>query len=235
MCAASWRRRMSSSKKVSANGIFWRAYRQTYRGEPFVRIVKEKTGIYRYPEPKILSGTNYADVGFRVGRTHGAGGYPVRNRQSGQGRGRQCFAEPESDVRLGRDDRLGLCRACIRFERCRKSSLRDGSIRYFQIWNIRAIIEYLCCAESSAIPLNRSCDAPTESRSSPKAGEKMASSGLEQHGKAALNVNSMKERFSLAFIEAIASHTGYHIVGAKIGSRQRGRNLDGGLRKPPTD
>jgi N-acetyl-gamma-glutamyl-phosphate/LysW-gamma-L-alpha-aminoadipyl-6-phosphate reductase len=42
----------------------WRAYRQVYRDEPFVRIVKEKTGIYRYPEPKILAGSNYADVGF---------------------------------------------------------------------------------------------------------------------------------------------------------------------------
>lgn len=42
----------------------WRAYRRTYRDEPFVRIVKEKTGIYRYPEPKILAGSNYADVGF---------------------------------------------------------------------------------------------------------------------------------------------------------------------------
>ncbi len=29
-----------------------------------MRIVKEKTGVYRYPEPKILSGSNYADVGF---------------------------------------------------------------------------------------------------------------------------------------------------------------------------
>ena len=44
----------------------WRAYRQTYRSEPFVRIVKERTGIYRYPEPKILSGSNYADVGFEL-------------------------------------------------------------------------------------------------------------------------------------------------------------------------
>ncbi len=44
----------------------WRAYRQTYRDEPFVRIVKEKTGVYRYPEPKILSGSNYADVGFEL-------------------------------------------------------------------------------------------------------------------------------------------------------------------------
>jgi LysW-gamma-L-alpha-aminoadipyl-6-phosphate/LysW-L-glutamyl-5-phosphate reductase len=42
----------------------WRAYRQTYRNEPFVRIVKESAGIYRYPEPKILAGSNYADVGF---------------------------------------------------------------------------------------------------------------------------------------------------------------------------
>ena len=42
----------------------FKAYRQVYRGEPFVRIVKERTGIYRYPEPKILAGSNYADVGF---------------------------------------------------------------------------------------------------------------------------------------------------------------------------
>ena len=34
--------------------------------EPFVRIVKEKTGIYRYPEPKILVGSNYCDVGFEL-------------------------------------------------------------------------------------------------------------------------------------------------------------------------
>jgi len=47
----------------------WRAYRQTYRNEPFVRIVKESTGIYRYPEPKILAGSNYADVGFEFDPT----------------------------------------------------------------------------------------------------------------------------------------------------------------------
>ena len=44
----------------------WKAYRQAYRDEPFVRLVKERTGIYRYPEPKILSGSNYADVGFEL-------------------------------------------------------------------------------------------------------------------------------------------------------------------------
>jgi len=47
----------------------WRAYRGAYKEEPFVRIVKDKTGIYRYPEPKILSGSNYADVGFEYDET----------------------------------------------------------------------------------------------------------------------------------------------------------------------
>ena len=42
----------------------WRLYRQAYADEPFIRIVKERTGIHRYPEPKLLSGTNYCDIGF---------------------------------------------------------------------------------------------------------------------------------------------------------------------------
>ncbi len=49
----------------------WRAYRQTYRDEPFVRIVKEKRGVYRYPEPKILAGSNYCDVGFELDEESG--------------------------------------------------------------------------------------------------------------------------------------------------------------------
>lgn len=49
----------------------WRAYRQVYRDEPFVRLVKEKTGIYRYPEPKILAGSNYVDVGFEFDEPSG--------------------------------------------------------------------------------------------------------------------------------------------------------------------
>src|SRR5437667_183495 len=34
--------------------------------DPFVRIVKERSGIFRYPEPKLLAGSNFADVGFAV-------------------------------------------------------------------------------------------------------------------------------------------------------------------------
>jgi N-acetyl-gamma-glutamyl-phosphate/LysW-gamma-L-alpha-aminoadipyl-6-phosphate reductase len=44
----------------------WKIYRQQYASEPFVRIVKERSGIFRYPEPKLLAGTNFADVGFAL-------------------------------------------------------------------------------------------------------------------------------------------------------------------------
>ena len=49
----------------------WKAYRAAYRDEPFVRIVKDKQGVYRYPEPKLLAGSNYADVGFELDPENG--------------------------------------------------------------------------------------------------------------------------------------------------------------------
>lgn len=44
----------------------WKAYREDYGDEPFIRIVKERAGIYRFPEPKLLAGTNYCDIGFEA-------------------------------------------------------------------------------------------------------------------------------------------------------------------------
>ena len=44
----------------------WALFREAYAQEPFVRIVRAKRGVYRYPEPKILSGSNFCDVGFAV-------------------------------------------------------------------------------------------------------------------------------------------------------------------------
>ncbi|HEV2107892.1 MAG TPA: N-acetyl-gamma-glutamyl-phosphate reductase [Thermomicrobiales bacterium] len=42
----------------------WSIYRAAYKDEPFMRIVKESSGVHRYPEPKLLSGSNWCDVGF---------------------------------------------------------------------------------------------------------------------------------------------------------------------------
>src|SRR5574339_427314 len=49
----------------------WNAYRAVVNENPFLRIVKEQRGIYRVPEPKILAGTNYADVGFELDESTG--------------------------------------------------------------------------------------------------------------------------------------------------------------------
>jgi LysW-gamma-L-alpha-aminoadipyl-6-phosphate/LysW-L-glutamyl-5-phosphate reductase len=42
----------------------WRIYRTAYGSEPFLRLVHEREGAYREPEPRLLTGTNYCDVGF---------------------------------------------------------------------------------------------------------------------------------------------------------------------------
>ncbi len=49
----------------------WRAYRSAYNSEPFVRIVRERQGNYRLPEPKILAGSNFAEVGFALDEASG--------------------------------------------------------------------------------------------------------------------------------------------------------------------
>lgn len=47
-----------------ADKDLWSAYRAAWSNEPFIRIVHDKTGIHRHPEPRLLAGTNYADVGW---------------------------------------------------------------------------------------------------------------------------------------------------------------------------
>lgn len=49
----------------------WRAYRAVVADNPVLRIAKEGRGIYRAPEPKILAGSNYADLGFELDEATG--------------------------------------------------------------------------------------------------------------------------------------------------------------------
>jgi LysW-gamma-L-alpha-aminoadipyl-6-phosphate/LysW-L-glutamyl-5-phosphate reductase len=51
-------------KELLDERALWRIYREAYGREPFIRLVKERSGVYRYPEPKILAGSNYCDIGF---------------------------------------------------------------------------------------------------------------------------------------------------------------------------
>lgn len=83
-----------------------RAYREAYADEPFVRVVAQRRGLYRLPEPKILSGSNYCDVGFDIdeeSRTALVVGALDNLVKGGSGNAVQCL-----NVRHGWPERLGL-------------------------------------------------------------------------------------------------------------------------------
>ena len=46
--------------------IIFKTYREAFKDEPFLRLVNQKTGNFKLPDPKIIVGTNYCDVGFQL-------------------------------------------------------------------------------------------------------------------------------------------------------------------------
>ena len=49
----------------------WQHYLKAYKHEPFIRMVREKSGGYRFPEPKVVMGTNLCEIGFEKDLTTG--------------------------------------------------------------------------------------------------------------------------------------------------------------------
>ena len=44
----------------------WKIFRSYYQREPFIRLVRYQRGLYRLPNPKVVVGTNFCDVGFEL-------------------------------------------------------------------------------------------------------------------------------------------------------------------------
>ena len=84
----------------------WKVYRNTYREEPFMRVVKERTGVYRYPEPKILAGTNYCDVGFE--KDSGSNRLVVISALDNLVKGAAGTAVQAMNVMMGWPEKMGL-------------------------------------------------------------------------------------------------------------------------------
>jgi N-acetyl-gamma-glutamyl-phosphate/LysW-gamma-L-alpha-aminoadipyl-6-phosphate reductase len=84
----------------------WQAYRAVVNENPFLRLVKEARGIYRVPDPKILAGSNYADIGFEYDEASGhlIAFCAIDNLMKGAaGSAVQCL-----NLMLGWDETLGL-------------------------------------------------------------------------------------------------------------------------------
>jgi N-acetyl-gamma-glutamyl-phosphate/LysW-gamma-L-alpha-aminoadipyl-6-phosphate reductase len=84
----------------------WKLYRAAYRDEPFIRLVKSSTGLHRYPEPKLLAGSNYCDVGFEVDPDTGR--VVVMAAIDNLMKGAAGSAVQSMNVMLGWDERAGL-------------------------------------------------------------------------------------------------------------------------------
>lgn len=82
------------------------AYRRAYAEEPFVRVVAYRRGDYRLPEPKILLGSNFCDVGFALAPDRGQMtiiGALDNLMKGGAGNAVQCL-----NIRSGWPEKLGL-------------------------------------------------------------------------------------------------------------------------------
>lgn len=84
----------------------WNVYRRAYSEEPFIRIVKEKKGVYRYPEPKILIGSNFCDIGFE--KDEHSNRLVVLSALDNLTKGAAGNAVQAMNVMCGWDERLGL-------------------------------------------------------------------------------------------------------------------------------
>jgi [amino group carrier protein]-6-phospho-L-2-aminoadipate/5-phospho-L-glutamate reductase len=84
----------------------WRAYRAAYSQEPFVRVVHDRSGIFRHPEPKLLAGTNLADVGWELDVQTGR--FVAIAAIDNLGKGAAGSAVQCMNVMLGWDETAGL-------------------------------------------------------------------------------------------------------------------------------
>ena len=84
----------------------WALFRQAYRDEPFVRLVNEKRGLHRLPDPKVLAGSNYCDVGWRL--DEGRGRLVVISALDNLVKGAAGSAVQSMNVALGLDEAAGL-------------------------------------------------------------------------------------------------------------------------------
>jgi N-acetyl-gamma-glutamyl-phosphate/LysW-gamma-L-alpha-aminoadipyl-6-phosphate reductase len=57
-------------KETLSEKDVWSRLRENYQNEPFIRFVKSKKGVFRFPEPKILAGSNFCDIGFELDTDH---------------------------------------------------------------------------------------------------------------------------------------------------------------------
>lgn len=82
------------------------AYRAACAGEPFLRVVHERGGSYRHPEPRLLAGTNFADLGWATDPASGR--FVALSALDNLGKGAAGSAVQCLNLMCGLDESAGL-------------------------------------------------------------------------------------------------------------------------------
>lgn len=91
---------------ISETRDAWALFHAAYQREPFVRLVPGRRGGARFPEPKILAGSNFCDIGFHfdpASRDLVMVSAIDNLMKGGAGSAVQCM-----NIMLGMDERTGL-------------------------------------------------------------------------------------------------------------------------------
>ena len=95
-----WLHDGSSERDVRA------AFQEAYGDEPFVRLVTARSGIHRVPDPKLLDGTNWCDIGWALDPDSGR--VVVMAAIDNLVKGTAGHALQALNLALGLDERTGL-------------------------------------------------------------------------------------------------------------------------------
>lgn len=84
----------------------WKAYRRFYKNEPFIRFVRDLKSRYKYPDPKVLMGSNFCDIGFELDEHSKR--IVVLSATDNLMKGASGSAVQNMNIMLGYDETLGL-------------------------------------------------------------------------------------------------------------------------------
>jgi N-acetyl-gamma-glutamyl-phosphate/LysW-gamma-L-alpha-aminoadipyl-6-phosphate reductase len=82
------------------------AFRDSYEDEPFIRLIDGRRGIHRVPDPKVLDGSNWCDIGFAL--DHDSGRLVVMAALDNLVKGTAGHALQSLNIARGWDETLGL-------------------------------------------------------------------------------------------------------------------------------
>ena len=84
----------------------WKLYRDRYGSEQFVRLIRDKDGLYKFPDPKFVVGSNFCDIGFDIDEKNNR--LVVLSASDNLMKGAAGSAIQNMNVMFGRDESEGL-------------------------------------------------------------------------------------------------------------------------------